>query len=264
MTRPSTRGDAKLLTAFPTEYCRGAGAQISRVIEGPISLASLCGHAFAGAWFRPCRVWARAVYELSAFITDCYREKGVEVLAGASVTGMGRTGGIARVSPEDGRMLETDVILAGLGPSLPPPPDCRSRMGSSSMSADASADVRTCSRQVTSPAPPAASLVNAMGVEHEGHAKSHGRLTGIDMAGADEAYEHLPFFYSDVGVLAPRHETLGQWEEPNRKGVVYYLDAEQHPRGVLLWSVSGRVGAARDLICAHRPIDASWLSEPGG
>ena len=119
---------------------------------------------------------------------------------------------------------------------------------------------------------PAAALDKTMRVEHEDHAKSHGRLAGINMAGADEPYDHLPFFYSDlfdlgyeaVGELDPRHETVAEWEEPNRKGVVYYLDAERHPRGVLLWNVFGRVDAARDLIRAHQPIEASTLSEPVG
>lgn len=37
-------GDAKLLTAFPTEYHEGAAAEISQVIEGPISFYALCEH----------------------------------------------------------------------------------------------------------------------------------------------------------------------------------------------------------------------------
>ncbi|HZR93734.1 MAG TPA: GTP cyclohydrolase I [Gaiellaceae bacterium] len=37
-------GDAKLLTAFPTEYHEGAASRISQVVEGPISFYSLCEH----------------------------------------------------------------------------------------------------------------------------------------------------------------------------------------------------------------------------
>jgi NADPH-dependent 2,4-dienoyl-CoA reductase/sulfur reductase-like enzyme len=119
---------------------------------------------------------------------------------------------------------------------------------------------------------PAAALNETMRVEHEDHAKSHGRLAGINMAGADEPYDQLPFFYSDlfdvgyeaVGELDPRQETVAEWDEPNRKGIVYYLDAERRPRGVLLWNIFGRIDAARDLIQARRPIEASTLSESGG
>ena len=114
---------------------------------------------------------------------------------------------------------------------------------------------------------PVAELGGRVRVEHEDHAKSHGRLAGINMAGAEEPYDHLPFFYSDlfdlgyeaVGDLDSRQETVAHWEEPNRKGIVYYLDAERRPRGVLLWDVWGRVDEARDLIRAARPIEEGAL-----
>lgn len=212
--------------------------------------------------------------DLSAFVTDYYRDKGVEVLAGTSVTGIERTGGVAHVSTEDGRTLETDVVLAGLGleprtelaagAGLPVEDgivvDERGRVGGRE-DVFAAGDIARF---------PAAALDKRIRVEHEDHAKSHGRLAGINMAGADESYDHLPFFYSDlfdlgyeaVGDLDPRHETVAEWEEPNRKGVVYYLDAERHPRGVLLWNVFGRVDDARDLIRARQPIEANTLTEP--
>ena len=72
------------------------------------------------------------------------------------------------------------------------------------------------------------------------------------MAGANEPYHHLPFFDSDlfelgyeaVGELDSRRETLAEWVEPNRKGVVCYLDDARRPRGFLLWDVWDRVDAA--------------------
>ena len=53
--------------------------------------------------------------DLSAFVTGYYRDKGVEVVAGTSVTGIERTGQVIRVSTKDGRTLEADAIVAGLG-----------------------------------------------------------------------------------------------------------------------------------------------------
>ena len=66
----------------------------------------------------------------------------------------------------------------------------------------------------------------------------------------------MPFFYSDlfelgyeaVGELDSRRETLAEWVELNRKGVVCYLDGARRPRGFLLWDVWGKVDAARELI----------------
>jgi NADPH-dependent 2,4-dienoyl-CoA reductase/sulfur reductase-like enzyme len=211
--------------------------------------------------------------ELSAFVTDYYRDKGVEVLAGASVTGIKRAGGVAHVSTKDGCTLDADVIVAGLG--LEPRTELAAAAGlpvEDGIIVDERGRVRA--REDVFAAGdvarfPAAALNKTMRVEHEDHAKSHGRLAGINMAGAEESYDRLPFFYSDlfdlgyeaVGELDPRHEVLAEWVEPNRKGVVYYLDAERRPRGVLLWNVFGRVDAARDLIRAHQPIEVGTLSE---
>ena len=92
-----------------------------------------------------------------------------------------------------------------------------------------------------------------MRIEHEDHANSHGHAVGANMAGADAPYDHLPFFYSDlfdlgyeaVGIVDSRLEVVEDWQEPNRKGVVTYVE-DGKPRGVLLWNVWDRLDDARD------------------
>ncbi len=82
------------------------------------------------------------------------------------------------------------------------------------------------------------------------------------MAGADEPYDHVPFFYSDlfdlgyeaVGEVDSRHDTVADWREPYREGVVYYLGADRRVRGVLLWNVWDKVDAARELIRAGEAV----------
>ncbi len=116
---------------------------------------------------------------------------------------------------------------------------------------------------------PARDLGREIRIEHEDHAKSHGHQVGRNMAGADEAYDHLPFFYSDmfdlgyeaVGELDARLDTVAEWAEPHRKGVVCYRDAEGRPRGFLLWDVWGKVDAARELIRAGSPVGPAQLGE---
>jgi hypothetical protein len=86
------------------------------------------------------------------------------------------------------------------------------------------------------------------------------------MAGANEPYHHLPFFYSDlfdlgyeaVGELDARLQTVEDWAEEDRKGVVYYL-RDSRVRGVLLWNVWGQVEAARRLIAERGPFQAGDL-----
>ena len=74
------------------------------------------------------------------------------------------------------------------------------------------------------------------------------------------------FFYSDlfdlgyeaVGLLDTRLQVVEDWREPNREGVIYYLDGGR-VRGVLLWNVWDQVDAARALLAAPGPFDAASL-----
>src|SRR5262245_25866668 len=209
--------------------------------------------------------------ELTAFVTDYYRDKGVEVLAGGSVTGIERDGDHVHVATGNGQTIEADVVIAGLGiapnvelaeaAGLPVddgiPVDAWGRV-------DGRDDVFAAGDVARFPE---AVLDEPTRVEHEDHAKSHGRTVGKNMAGANMPYEHMPFFYSDlfdlgyeaVGDLDARRDTLVQWHTPNRKGLVYYLDGQRRPRGVLLWNLFDHVDDARALIAAGEPIDQSSL-----
>jgi NADPH-dependent 2,4-dienoyl-CoA reductase/sulfur reductase-like enzyme len=210
--------------------------------------------------------------ELSASVTDHYRAQGVEVLAGASVTGIERDGDTMRVTTDD-RTLEVDAVVAGLG--IEPRVELAAEAGlpvADGIVVDdrgrvaghehvfAAGDVARF---------PTAALGGTTRVEHEDHAKSHGRRVGANMAGADEPYDHLPFFYSDlfdlgyeaVGELDSRLQTIAEWSEPGREGTVYYLDGERRPRGVLLWNLFGQVDAARELIRTGEPVRPETLRE---
>jgi hypothetical protein len=82
------------------------------------------------------------------------------------------------------------------------------------------------------------------------------------MAGAQETYDHIPMFYSDlfdlgyeaVGDMSSKMKTVEDWhEEPFKKGVVYYMDDGQ-VRGVLLWNVWDKLDAARALMKEKGPF----------
>jgi 3-phenylpropionate/trans-cinnamate dioxygenase ferredoxin reductase subunit len=211
--------------------------------------------------------------ELSRALSDHYRDHGVEVVGGASVVGIERDGDLKRVLLDDGRVLEADAVVAGLG--IEPNVELAASSGlpvengivvDTFGRADGREDVFAAGDVARFPVP---ALATEMRVEHEDHAKSHGRAVGANMAGAGEPYEHLPFFYSDlfdfgyeaVGELDARVETLAELGDVGDSGIVYYLDAERRPRGVLLWNLYGRVDDARELIRAGEPITAGALAE---
>ena len=207
--------------------------------------------------------------DLSASVTDYYREKGVEVLAGEMVSSASGD----RVETGSGQTVEADAVVAGLG--VIPDTELAEAAGlevedgivvdeygrvSGHENVFAAGDVARF---------PVRALGISMRIEHEDHANTHGRLVGANMAGAETPYDHLPFFYSDlfdlgyeaVGEVDARLQTLAEWVEPNRRGVVCYLDDERRPRGFLLWGIFGRVDAATELIRAREPVDADALLE---
>ncbi|HTY58370.1 MAG TPA: oxidoreductase C-terminal domain-containing protein, partial [Bacteroidota bacterium] len=94
-------------------------------------------------------------------------------------------------------------------------------------------------------------------IEHEDNARTMGLTAGRNMARERVPYDHIPFFYSDmfdlgyeaVGELDAALETVADWKEEFREGVVYYLK-QGRVRGVLLWNTWGKVDAARGLIAS--------------
>ena len=205
--------------------------------------------------------------ELSAYVTEDYRKRGVEVLAEETV----EAAGAGSVTTGSGRSIEADIVVAGLG--LEPATDLAEAAG---LQVDNGIVVdefgRVAGREDVFAAGDVASFpVVALGrrfrVEHEDHAKSHGRAVGANMAGANTPYDHLPFFYSDmfdlgyeaVGEVDSRLDTLERWQQPNRKGIVAYLDEARRPRGFLFWNVWDHVERGRELISAGAPIAESDL-----
>ena len=217
--------------------------------------------------------------DLSEFVNGYYREKGVDVLSGEKVAGIGREDGTFRVELESGRTIEADVVVAGLG--IVPRTDLAEQSG---LRVDDGVIVDEYGRveghdDVYAAGDvarfPALALGGLRRVEHENHANSHGRYVGANMAGADTPYDHLPFFYSDlfdlgyeaVGDVESRLETVAEWAEPNRKGVVCYVEGGK-PRGFLLWDVWDKVepppSSSAPASRSTPPISArSWSSRSG-
>lgn len=214
--------------------------------------------------------------ELSVWLNDYYRKKGVTVQAGVQVTGTEQKDGRMEVYTSHPHSLSADHIVAGIGID----PDTL-------LAEEAGIDVdngivvdeflRTAVTDIYAAGDVAAFRNPALGmrtrVEHEDNALTMGRLAGKNMAlhhnGRDaEAYTHQPMFYSDlfdlgyeaVGQLDAGLETIIDWAEPYQKGIIYYL-SDDRVRGVLLWNVWDKVDDARALIAHPGPFTAGKLKE---
>ncbi len=209
---------------------------------------------------------------LVAFLNDYYRSKGVALLSSEQVERVEKTSDASVVHLDSGRVLSASAVVAGLGVipndrlavlvGLPTDDgilvDDRGRVVGHG-DVFAAGDVARF---------PAAALGRTVRVEHEDHAKSHGRRVGANMAGGNDPYDHLPFFYSDlfelgyeaVGETDPRLTTLEHWVELGRKGIVCYADERSRPRGFLFWDVWGKTEAGAALISAGQPIEHDTLA----
>ena len=202
--------------------------------------------------------------DLSNFVTDFYRQKGVEVLSGETVNAVERHGEQSAVKPQSHREIVVDGVVAGIG--ITPNVEL-ARMAGLQIENGIVVDefLSTSKPGIYAAGDVAAFQSPALGkrvrVEHEDNANTMGRLAGRNMVGASEPYHHLPFFYSDlfelgyeaVGELDARLSVTADWKEPYREGVLYYQQ-EGRVRGVLLWNVWGQVDAARELIANKQPL----------
>ncbi len=201
--------------------------------------------------------------DLAAFVTQYYGEKGVEVWAGEQLSGFAPLPEGLALRTASGREVVADLVVAGIG--IQPAVELARAAGLAvSDGVEVDEALRTSDPNIWAAGDLAHFASRALGkrmrVEHEDAALTQGHLAGRSMAGDAIAYDHLPFFYSDlfdlgyeaVGELDARHAIVADWKEPFRQGVVYYL-AGDRVRGVLLWNTWGQVDAARALIAEPGP-----------
>jgi 3-phenylpropionate/trans-cinnamate dioxygenase ferredoxin reductase component len=172
--------------------------------------------------------------DLSEFLNEFFRKKGVEVAGGELLTGVEKRQEEYILTAKSGREFTAQAIVAGIG-SLP---NIELAKAAGLLTGDgivvnkylltSQADIYAAGdvAEFYNPA-----LQKRMRVEHEDNALSMGLLAGQNMTGASEPYLQLPYFYSDlfelgyeaVGELDPKSIVVADWKEPYQTGVLYYL-----------------------------------------
>jgi NADPH-dependent 2,4-dienoyl-CoA reductase/sulfur reductase-like enzyme len=208
--------------------------------------------------------------ELSLFLNERFRAKGVELLCGDSLVSLESRAALQVAGCRSGRELAADVVVAGLGIE----PNAELAVEAGLLVEDGIAvgpDLRTSEGEVFAAGDVASYRCEALGgrirCEHEDNALAMGLAAGRNMAGAAEEYGRIPYFYSDlfdlgyeaVGEPDPEAETVVDWRRPFEEGTIYYLRGGR-VRGVVLWNLRKRVSAARDLVASPLPLSARELS----
>ncbi len=207
--------------------------------------------------------------DLSDHLNEFFRQKGVEVIPGVHVNGLQKVDGSFQISTEEGAKVQVDGVVAGIG--IQPNVDLAASAGVKVTNGIVVDETLRTNQPDIFAAGDVAEFANPtlgkrLRIEHEDNANTMGTQAGRNMAGANEPYHHLSYFYSDlfelgyeaVGELDARLETFADWKDRYNKGVIYYL-AEGRVRGVLLWNVWESVPKARALIAEPGPFSPADL-----
>jgi NADPH-dependent 2,4-dienoyl-CoA reductase/sulfur reductase-like enzyme len=207
--------------------------------------------------------------DLSRYVTEFYKSKGVEVMPQEMVRAVYADGSRVRISTESGRTVDADFVVVGIG--IRPNVELAETAGLQVQNGiEVDARLQTSDPNIYAAGDVARfhspHLGKPIRVEHEDAANTMGFEAGRSMAGAPVNFTHLPFFYSDlfelgyeaVGEIDSRQQAFADWKTENREGVIYFLEGGR-VRGVLLWNVWGQVPAARELIAEPGPFTADQL-----
>jgi len=201
-------------------------------------------------------------------LTEYYRSKGIVVLTHDVPASIEKTGTGYVVTTRAGEQVDTNLVVTGVGitPNIALAQAAGLKTGNgiivnellqtSDSDVYAAGDVAFFPEQILGP----------RRIEHWDNAISQGKHAGRNMAGANEPFLELPFFFSDlfefgyeaVGEVDSRLETFADWQEPNKTGVIYYLK-DGYVRGAMMCNVWEKVDAARDLIRRQQRVRAEDL-----
>ncbi|CAG1064822.1 3-phenylpropionate/trans-cinnamate dioxygenase ferredoxin reductase component [uncultured bacterium] len=202
-------------------------------------------------------------------VQDDFIKRGVRVFANTSPSSIEYRNGRFTVTASDHRLFESDMLIAGAGvaPSVELAEGAGLILGDG---IDVDTRLRTSDPDIYAAGDaayfPYRELGRRMRVEHWDNALSQGKLAGENMAGAGKEYVHMPYFFSDlfdfgyeaVGEVSSNLEVVADWEEENKKGVLYYLKGGL-VKGVMLCNVWDKVDEARELIRKKEPASPKGL-----
>ena len=218
------------------------------------------------------RVLGRQVAQVFAGL---HREHGVDLRCGVQVSEITGSGGTATgVRLADGRHIEADAVIAGVG--ITP---------SSQLAATAGLEVDNgiwVDAQLRSSDPDiyaAGDVANAfhpllgkhIRVEHWANALHQPQAAAKAMLGQDVAYDRLPYFFTDqydlgmeyAGYVEPDgyDEVIFRGDTDRREFIAFWLAGGRVLAGmnVNIWDASDAIQA---LVRAAEPVDASRLADP--
>lgn len=197
-------------------------------------------------------------------IQNHFLERGINILAGDIPASIEKYNGKFITFTGNGQRLESDIVIAGLG--IIPGTDLAEKAGlpvGNGVTVDRY--LRTTNPAIYAAGDVANFPYTAIGatvrVEHWDNAKNQGKQAGRNMAGANEPYDYMPYFWSDlfefgyeaVGDLNSKYDTFGDWQIENNTGILYYLKNGK-VCGVMTCNIYDKMDDARKLILSGKQV----------
>ena len=210
--------------------------------------------------------------EVGAIYRDIHADHGVRMLLGTGVERFEGGSAVERVRTSDGRTVECDFVVVGVG--VQPRIALAARAGiaiENGVVADARLQTGTPDVFV------AGDVANAyhpfygerVRVEHWANALHQGPLAARTMLGHDDVYDRLPYFFSDqydVGMEYSGHPTgadrvVFRGDPATREFIAFWLAEGRVVAGmnVNVWDVADTI---RALIAGREPVDERRLTDP--
>jgi 3-phenylpropionate/trans-cinnamate dioxygenase ferredoxin reductase component len=196
--------------------------------------------------------------DLGQAIQSRYLERGIKILLGDRPASFTRSGDKFIVRTSGGKEIESELVIIGAGIL----PEVKLAEGAGLQVTNG---IRV-NHYLQSSHPdiyaagdnalfPYAVLGQEMRIEHWDNALNKGKWAGRNMAGANEPFTYMPYFFSDlfefgyeaVGEVSSELETVADWQKEYDTGVIYYLK-DGRVRGAMMCNVWDKVEAARELI----------------
>ena len=215
--------------------------------------------------------------EMSAFLQEVYTERGVEILPGVTPEALLGNEHVTRARLSNGTVIDVDLVVMGVGIELNTMLARESNLKLNSEGA-VIVDAHLCSSDPRIYAAgdiaawPDQTFDRLLRVEHWDVARAQGLRAGRNMAGEDEPYTTLPYFFSDLfdlsfevwGDLSDWDQTVLRGELDAQSFTFFYFAQDGRLSGVL---TMGRPEEEREpmqqLIRARPPYDdvASQLQD---
>jgi 3-phenylpropionate/trans-cinnamate dioxygenase ferredoxin reductase component len=195
---------------------------------------------------------------LGLVIQEHFREKGITILSGDTPVSFSKQDEKFHTLTKQGNKITSDMVVIGAG--IAPEIELAQRAKLTTSNGIAVNEyLQTSAADIYAAGDnsffPCRSLGKSTRMEHWDNALNQGRQAGRNMVDAEQSYDYLPYFFSDlfefgyeaVGEVDSRLQIVADWKEGNRIGVIYYLDNKK-VRGVMLCNIWDKVAVARQLI----------------